>query len=739
MSRNSLLSHQRSGASKVAWLLALAALCTTAIASDQNVPGPETGPKLIDFKKVNNKWEMRDAVSGKLIMQERPNAVALTQSFDPAVQQDIRFNAQPTGYDMVVTFTNTSSVPKPAGGLYTGLFTLGSQISYFDFRYGSEAVDANFATYVGQQYNYPDSQYSPVWVIMNGEYAVGVSLLYPMLEYQHDARMGLMNPTGSNDGEGGKGWGIGAKVSNKGNEHASQKLPFSSMIPAGEQRTYTLSVRVTNNPSEWPRTLVPYRKHFRQAFGGVTYKREGKPVQPVVIAEGSYLEPSNPLGFTFIASRRPDVFGWKPWAEALKQASRNSVQMLWAPSGLYYTRAEENFPFQMASHWLSTPKLATALDPEIGLKSAANAGVDLGMWWGRSVEVATEWEPEYLVNFDPDNPQHRAAALHELDLAVQAGVKTIGLDTFSPARVQIAKLYNWLLDLRKRYPDVKFIVEPNACDMLHTLAGSFISGWKDDRRPDNVEGLYRLKSPHTLADFLVPGHETFLAFRYNGYRQYFSMAPTPQLIEQDMRRFADMGYTPVLFEDMSTSPPIAINKTWEASVPSDLRLSPAMHPLRGAAAVALGDTYRPADRQSGAMRDNGNGGGGGGGGGSSGGGGGGGGGGSHAVMGFKASREGGGGGGGGGASTGAAAAGSGGSSVSTFTRSAPSSVSGALNSSGNPAGSAADALSRAGTFGALPGRAAAKGKSGKSSSGPIRVVTSKKNESTKTAGASGDE
>lgn len=707
MTRNA--PHTRTRLLATVMIGATAWLHAPAIAGDPIIPPPESGPKIVDLNRIGSKWEMRDARNGKLIMQER-NAVPQTQAFDSRVQRDIEMRPQPSGYDMVVTFTNPTSEPLPAGALYAGMFTLGPSVTYFDFRYGSQPVPANFSTFVGQHYNYPDSQYAPVWVFMNGEYAIGVSLLYSMMDYRHDARMGLMNPSGSNDGEGGKGWGVAARISNRTTDPANQRLPFECLIPPGERRSYVLAVRVSDNPSEWPRTLLPYRTLFRSQFGGVTYRREGLSLQPVVVAEGSYLEPANPLGFTWIASRRPDIFGWRPWADALKQSARHQIQMLWAPSGLYYERAEENFPFQMTTHWLSTPKLATAVDPVNGLKAAADAGVRLGLWWGRSVELADKWEPDHITYFNPHDPSHRQAAFDEMDLAVQAGVTWVGLDTFSPGRVQVADLYDWLIDMRTRYPGVRFIVEPNACDLLHSIAGSFISGWKDDKHPGTIEGLYRVTAPHTLADFLLPGHETFLAFRYNGYRQYFNINPTPEIIAQDMQRFAQMGYTPAIFEDKNDLPPVTVARTWETSVPHDLRLSPAVHPLRGRSAVALGGAFRPLERDSSTFtgRDAGPGSG------------------SSpptpnvgAVLRSLAGRP--------------------GNAPAEDHQDQPGLALSTVNTIVNSARStpASQALSRAGTFGALPSANSPKSKGAKSKpSTPIRVVTTKPASPTRTAAAS---
>jgi len=293
---------------------------------------------------------------------------------------------------------------------------------------------------------------------------------------------------------------------------------------------------------------------------------------------------------------------------------------------------------------------------------------------------------------------------------VQAGVTWVGLDTFSPGRVQVADLYDWLIDLRTRYPGVRFIVEPNACDLLHSVAGSFISGWKDDKHPGTIDGLYRVNAPHTLADFILPGHETFLAFRYNGYRQYFNINPTPQIIEEDMRRFAQLGYTPAIFEDKNDIAPVTVARTWETSVPHDLRLSPAVHPLRGRSAVALGGAFRPTERDSSAFTGR----------------------------------------GGGGHDSGSSSSFAG---VGTVMRSlagrqglandvenqdqpglALSTVNTIVNST--RASPATQALNRAGSFGALPSANSPKSKGSKpKSSTPIRVVTSKTTAPTKTAAA----
>lgn len=560
-----------------ALLGAVAVFGGVSAARGQLIPATESGPAIVTLQQVSKNWEMRDAQSGKLLMQQR-NCVPLSISIDPQVQRVVEMHPQPSGYDMVVTFKNPTDQARAGGRFFAGMFTLGPNVTYYDFRYNSNPVDAAFSTYVGQAFNYPDSSYSPVWVMKNAEYAVGVSVLYPILEYGHDCRVGMMNPSGSNSGEGGPGWGIECRTANYGNEDGWSTIPHPAVIPPKSERTYVLSVRVTKNPDEWVRTLTPYRDFFRARYGGVTYKRDTRPVKPEIVAESSYLAPDNQLGFAWIASRRPDKFGWQPWVSALKGESAYTSLMLWAPSGLYYNNRANNFPFQMTSHWLTNNNMAEALDPVKGLKSVADSGKIVGLWWGRSVQYASEWDPAAMEPFDPDNPAHRAAALHEMDLATEAGVTLVGLDTFNPGYVSISKLYPWLRDLRRTYPKVRFVVEPNACDLLHTLAASYIAGWTDDTPPTKYEDLYRIKNPHYLADFLLPGHETWAGFRYNGHKKYFGMTVDQALLEKDSQHFAEMGYVPAIFEGLN-NPPGSVAASWATTVPADLRLSANPYPL----------------------------------------------------------------------------------------------------------------------------------------------------------------
>ncbi|MEI2825143.1 MAG: hypothetical protein V9F04_01185 [Dermatophilaceae bacterium] len=59
---------------------------------------------------------------------------------------------------------------------------------------------------------YPAWIYSPVAVMGNSKYNIGVSIQYPMLEYKHQVRVMMYSPGGSTM-NGPAGRGLGGRVS----------------------------------------------------------------------------------------------------------------------------------------------------------------------------------------------------------------------------------------------------------------------------------------------------------------------------------------------------------------------------------------------------------------------------------------------------------------------------------------------------------------------------------------------
>ncbi len=490
--------------------------CCPALADD--VPPLETGPAEVTSHLISGKLEIRDARNGLGIVV--PTAPILS-GFPDTVQTSIDMHSQPTGVDLVITAHNTSNAAATLGHISAGIIKLGNDIESFDFNATSDPLHLNMFTFHAPAYNYPNDMYSPVFVLRNSSYAVGVSLQYPMLEYKHDVVTSLNNPHDISPGAGpitpedGFGWYAMFWL---GNPIAPITARWATLAP-GETRTYVMSVRVTRNPQEWQTTLLPYRDYFRAHYGGVKYTRDTTPIVGTQLADESLVSSANPFGFG--TQQRPDLNGWGPTkATLLSQYPTWPTIMLASPSGLYQHHSERNYPYQFTTHWNATPRLAEVYNTTNGLPSLVAAGKQLGLWWGRSCEVSTEWDTANYELFDPDNPAHAQASLAEMDGAARAGATLVGLDTFMTSLTPVWKQYAWIQLLEQRYPNIKFCTETSSCDIMHTLAPTFVPGWcrAFSSRPASIDDLIIIRHANYLCDFINPGHETWGQLSYQEQR-----------------------------------------------------------------------------------------------------------------------------------------------------------------------------------------------------------------------------
>lgn len=579
----------------------------------QQIPPIESGERIVNARLVNGQLELRDAATNAPICVPRGQ-----QMIDPPTEADIRSTVtvqpQPSGADVIFTFRNMGSQPKPLTRLSVGIFTLGQVVTYHDdYAKLSRPTQVDYETYVGKAYDYPNYLYSPAWVINNDQYAVGVSIQYPMMEYKHDVKVGLSSPWWQPlvNGEGGRGWQVNFMLSNTG-PNPWQQVQYQAMLQPDESRTYVVSVRVNKTPSDWIRTLLPYRNFFRATYGGVKYERRTNPVKGIGLSDESMLSADNPRGYN--SYWRPDRIGWSRFINSMDQMTQGyDAIMLWLPGGVYYNNRQLNFPCQFSTPWMTSPEMMTIFDNNVGMPGfVRRTGKSLGYWWGQSSRVAADWDPDEMLDLDPDNPERRRLALLELDLGVRAGGDMIGLDTFSHTYCPVWKLYPWLVEMRLRHPHVLFVTEPIVCDVLHTISPTFVSGWNDFEAHPSPDDFYLIRNPNYLADFLLPGHEIWGAFRYNGLRRYFNQEPTAEMVLTDMARYASYGYRPCF----NTAPDVPRNSivaapTWETTVPADLRLSASPEPFgpvaSGSSHVGLGTSSKPQRGDSRATADGDNG------------------------------------------------------------------------------------------------------------------------------------
>ncbi len=474
------------------------------------------------------------------------------------------------GFDAILTIANPTTESLPGGKFHIGEFLLGPSISWQDFNTDGHADTITLDEQTHPRgWGYPMQLYSPVAVARNNDFAVGVSIQYPVLEYEQSVRIELVSPT-EVGGDGKAGWAIDIWLANRGDS-------YNDDVPAGASREYRITVRVSDEPDEWIRTLVPYREYFRNMYGGVSYTRDPRPIKATSIALQSRANSSSPLGFTR-SSMRPDVHGWEPWADEFKRNRHDwNRLMVWTPTGVYRRNHQNNFPFLFTSHWLEGAQYGHNMGDAVAeLSQVPGDDFALGLWWGRSCQVMREWDMPAWEPLDPDNSEHVQLAFTELDLAAQAGATMIGLDAFAHAYTPTWKLHGWLRAMQERYPQITFISESRNPDILHRLAPTYIDAYVFDPRIQDVEQLRVVKSPLVLADFLLPGHETWAGLAFNRIKQAYVGGDVPtHVIRAEAQRAAQLGYVPVIFaNEAPRAQEFDAVESWRTTVPADLQLAP---------------------------------------------------------------------------------------------------------------------------------------------------------------------
>ena len=191
-------------------LLAAVACGASAGAFAQQIPDQETGPAIVTVAAANDQVTMRDARTSQILIDARGLKFYMDSHAPGALRPTMEVKTQPSGFDVVYRFSNSTTEPKEIGEFCAGILTLGADINWWDFRKFSDCEPAHAGPVMWNRgYWYPDDWYSPVAVVANGTHAIGVSLHFPILEYKHDLLVTTTTLPGQyGSGEGGLGWAI---------------------------------------------------------------------------------------------------------------------------------------------------------------------------------------------------------------------------------------------------------------------------------------------------------------------------------------------------------------------------------------------------------------------------------------------------------------------------------------------------------------------------------------------------
>jgi hypothetical protein len=465
----------------------------------------------------------------------RKSASASADATVSVVEQD-------NGFDLVFRLDNTSRRAKKLGSVVLDGFQLGQAIKVRDFRAsGVEiAIEDPAAAPIREGLSYPSEWYSPTMVVQSDIYTLGVSLQYPILDYKHEARLSV-KPSSVPGAQR-----IEIELNDKEGPVGYSRI---GELQSREQRQYVVSVRVLPSSDErWIEVLSPYREYFTEMYGGAEYERDPRPVHATVMASARSQDTTNTDGFLF-EDLRPDVHGFGPWMDELEARADLGWErfMLWRATGLPSNSRGNNAgcgKFEFASPLAQPGPMQDAMSE---FPRFDNRGRNLGMWWSDPLRTENSRRAD---DFDPTEPGHVQDALFEVTTAAQAGAETIGLERFNT--LPAWESYAWLNEMRANTPGVTYITEPACGDLLHTLAGAFLIAQPDASAPSTGVG-----SRFYLADFLLPGHETWGLIRVDRMG-----GPTDDGIREEIMRLADFGFVPVVVPPVEVDRRIVAEETW---------------------------------------------------------------------------------------------------------------------------------------------------------------------------------
>ncbi len=533
--------------------LTLAAmLASVACFSDHAAARQATAPGRFVASTVDQQITVRDTSRGVDVVS--PSNHVLATNTGCAVQTTL--TPKDNGLDIRLTFTNNGTQPAHAGGVDIGSFRLGAVGWALDLRSDARrfTLDTRPSGSVqAPEKVYPTTTYSPVTVFGGEHVTVGVALLYPILEYKHEAFLNLR----ARPGPDGSDW--------------EMSFWICGNVDPGQSRHYTVTIRFAAPNDAWVRTLVPYRDFFRATYGAVRYTRDPRPVSGLTVSMPEALSASNPWGFNGGPDWRPDLYGWAKWAAYIRQRPTKNYKrvMLWKISGVYADPAA-TFPFRFATRMNDFPAMQSSLQE---LHAIHLTGLDTGYWWGTSCSIDFGWSPEGHEPLDINNPDHVARGFAELDMAVnQLGATTIGLDAFLHG-MKAWDAHAWLLRMQERAPGVKFVTELSLPDIFHVFAPTYV--FSNEVATEKV-----------LADFLVPGHETWVGVGFHVLAQQLGRPLTNVDKRAEIARLIRLGYVPVIFDDYDISGHnFSAQPSWLTTVPEDLREEapalPALGPESG--------------------------------------------------------------------------------------------------------------------------------------------------------------
>jgi len=373
---------------------------------------------------------------------------------------------------------------------------------------------------------YPRSAYSPVLGVMSGERFLAAMFMADAHTSGFEVHLGYRHH------EKRASWDL--TFTPAGPVEARKDAPPVALLESGQTRRFDIAVTIAAS-TNWVEAYRPYRDFFQHTYGRVRYQRDSEPILALSMSTGEQISPDNPKGYSKRSSGdgegRLDLEGWTGFHDRMKRETRArgfDRLMIWQAAGSH-RQPSRPMSWEITSSW--SPIMNQTADE---LRRLVADGFTLGFWMGRFTSVSEGFNTHRRHGWNADDPGDFAAAFREIDRACELGVRMIGMDDTSTSLYAdalhpgAATLYSAIFPrLYERYPEMKWIIEPAACDFLHLWGSSFI--WDMD-----------ISGPPTFADYVAPGNESHAAMK----RERGSLEQSR--LDQHIR----WGYVPIVFNQL---------------------------------------------------------------------------------------------------------------------------------------------------------------------------------------------
>jgi len=507
-----------------------------------SAPPQTPAPPFVALQKSGETWTAIGPDNSVLFSDWAPGSF-LNESFGTIrVKPEVDTALVDGGLRLSYRYRNQSSQTRELASIRLPTLKLAGPVTLQDVR--EIGQDYPMGATIQRWYGtYPRALYCPTIVLRNAVVSVGVSVLYPVFEYQHDIRLSVAK-TANGD------FDLTFGLENAGSHDGDSFIFNLPVLRPNEELSYTVEIRFAP-ADKWMETLAPYRNYFRGHYGAPSYERDGRPIAGASFAMEELQTSSNPKGWVSeIGGTSVEANGMssaRTWLQSRYQSS-NRV-LVWTPSGLN-PRGSISYPYQFATE--IPPRRDQGGNPSLDLPpplSGVNAqGQLLGFWWGKSASVERFWNDPLQESLDPSRPDHLALAFRELDAAVASGVSFVGLDAFAHSFAPVWRLAPFLAIARQRHPHLMFCSEGRGPDVLHVLAATWCDAYRVSVNPEVSERIPSV--PFQLADYLNPGQETWVGMCFDRSTNSDLRGPSalPLRKAEEIGDIWRLGYVPVTWD-----------------------------------------------------------------------------------------------------------------------------------------------------------------------------------------------